>query len=113
MPLGSDSHAVVRGSFMDAGDFGPYSQDSDDHFRRVSLAAQECPDGLVARNSALSAFLSPSINVDQLPVYAFFPFALRGGLRKVRTVGALKSGGRTFVLGRRSARTLGLPSAVF
>jgi hypothetical protein len=68
---------------------------------------------VVARNSALSAFLSPSVDIDRLRVYAFFPPALRGSLRRVRIVDALKSGGRTFLLGHRSASALGLPPTLY
>jgi hypothetical protein len=98
------SDAVLRGSYMRAGDRPPYWSYYLDEFVGVELAAAPAGDRVLHRSRALGAVVSPAL--DACPAFSFSPPALTPGAPRVS---ALMTGGRTFLLDGESLARLGWP----
>jgi hypothetical protein len=104
---------MISGSYMHAGDNVPYWDYYRDRYASVQLAAEICSGGVLAFNERLSAFVMPQgVIAAPLPM-AFFPPALSAGVRDLVRVDATMTGGRTFLLSRAGAKSLGLSERLY
>jgi hypothetical protein len=102
---------VVEGSFMRDGDAWPYWRHYEDRHIPVRLAAESAQDRVVATNGRLAAFVAGGADLSMSSAVAFFPPALGARVEHAQ-VDARMTGGRTFLISREGAESIGLPPHV-
>jgi hypothetical protein len=100
---------IYGGTYMHPGDSAVYWPAYRDTYARVRLDAAPASDLVVEESVRLPEFVSERGELDGAGDWSFFPPLLAAGVEGVRSVEAIMSGGRTFLLTEEGADALRLP----
>ncbi|HEY0190906.1 MAG TPA: hypothetical protein VGC42_07260 [Kofleriaceae bacterium] len=104
---------IFAGAYMQPGDSALYWPAYADRYIPVELAAATAADLVVAQSARLPEFLAEPAALAGAPRWSFFPPMLAPGTPGARTVDAIMTGGRTFLLTEHGAESLGIPPRIY